>query len=126
MRTRMAEAEKAGDKHFSHFGPEANLLEQLQALFKSYGESGRGEVRQYLHNDEEAMPFEQEPGTFTPWKSLPDDTDLLFYEGLHGAVVSRSINIAQHVDLRVGVVTAILGAPFFLWLVVRLRAELEP
>ena len=107
MRTRMAEAEKAGDKHFSHFGPEANLLEQLQALFKSYGESGRGEVRQYLRNDEEAMPFEQEPGTFTPWKSLPDDTDLLFYEGLHGAVVSRSINIAQHVDLRVGVVPII-------------------
>ena len=107
MRARMAEAEKASDKNFSHFGPDANLLGELQALFKSYGESGRGKIRQYLHNDEEARPFEQEAGTFTPWRSLPDDTDLLFYEGLHGAVVSPSVNIAQHVDLRVGVVPII-------------------
>ena len=35
MKARMAEATAAGNDHFSHFGPQANLLEELQALFRS-------------------------------------------------------------------------------------------
>ncbi len=88
----------------SHFGPRANLLEELEDLFRSYGETGQGKRRYYLHNDEEAAPWNQEPGTFTPWEDLPEGTDLLFYEGLHGGVVCENVNVAQWVDLLVGVV----------------------
>jgi len=107
MKTAMAEASKAGNNHFSHFGPDANLLEELETLFKSYGERGTGRARKYLHNAEEALPFKQESGTFTPWAELPAGTDMLFYEGLHGAVVNDKVNIAQHANLLVGVVPII-------------------
>jgi phosphoribulokinase len=107
MKAQMAEAHERGDHSFSHFGPEANLFEELEELFREYGESGGGRVRKYLHDDEEAEPYGQAPGTFTPWEDLPADTDLLFYEGLHGAVVTDKVDIAQHVDLRIGVVPVI-------------------
>ena len=107
MKIAMAEAAKLGNNHFSHFGPEANMLAELEALFKNYGESGIGKVRKYLHNDEEAAPYKQEPGTFTPWEDLPAGSDILFYEGLHGAVVTDTLNIASHADLLVGVVPII-------------------
>jgi phosphoribulokinase len=60
-----------------------------------------------LHNDKEAAPFQQPAGTFTPWEDLPKDTDLLFYEGLHGAVVTPQVNVARHADLIIGVVPII-------------------
>ena len=107
MKAAMAEAAQGGNNHFSHFGPEANLFEELEALFASYGESGGGRSRKYLHNEAEAAPYGQEPGTFTPWEQVPPDTDLLFYEGLHGAVVTDKVNIARHADLLVGVVPTI-------------------
>ncbi len=107
MKIAMAEAAKIGNNHFSHFGPEANLLEELEALFRTYGETGTGRVRKYLHNAEEAAPYKQEPGTFTPWEDLPGGTDMLFYEGLHGAVVTDKVNIARHANLLVGVVPII-------------------
>lgn len=107
MKKAMAEAAKSGNNHFSHFGPEANLFEELEALFASYGASGGGRSRKYLHNEAEAAPFKQEPGTFTPWEEVPQGTDLLFYEGLHGAVVTGKVNIARHADLLVGVVPTI-------------------
>jgi len=107
MRKRQAEAEKGGNKHFSHFGPENNLFPELEALFRSYGECGNGKRRKYLHDPGEAAPYKQDPGTFTPWEDLPADTDLLFYEGLHGAVVTPEINIARHPDLLIGVVPVI-------------------
>ncbi len=44
------------------------------------------------------------PGTFTPWQPLPEPTDVLFYEGLHGGVVTPQHDVASHVDLLVGVV----------------------
>ncbi|MCX7898353.1 MAG: phosphoribulokinase [Rhodocyclaceae bacterium] len=106
MKKAMEEAAKQGNNHFSHFGPEANLLEELEALFKQYGETGTGKRRYYLHNHEEAAPWGQEPGTFTPWEDLPP-SDLLFYEGLHGAVVTDKVNVAQYADLLVGVVPII-------------------
>jgi phosphoribulokinase len=107
MKEKMAEASAAGDQHFSHFGPVNNLFEELESLFRGYGEAGRGKVRRYLHNDKEAAPYRQEPGTFTPWEDIPEGTDLLFYEGLHGAVVTPEVNVAQHADLIIGVVPII-------------------
>lgn len=107
MKLRLVEAENAGNRNFSHFGPENNLFEELELLFHSYAESGTGRCRKYLHNAEEAAPYRQEPGTFTPWENLPQDSELLFYEGLHGAVVTPQINIARHPDLLIGVVPVI-------------------
>jgi len=103
MRDRMEEAQRDGN-NFSHFGVEANLLEELEALFAGYGESGRGRRRYYIHNQEEGTRFGQEPGTFTPWKEDGEGSDLLFYEGLHGAVVTDDIDVAAHADLLIGVV----------------------
>lgn len=107
MRQAMIEAGKKGNNHFSHFGPEANLLERLEGVFKKYSETGSGQTRHYVHDDREAEQFGSPPGTFTAWADLPSDTDLLFYEGLHGAVVTDKIDIAQYGDLKIGVVPVI-------------------
>jgi phosphoribulokinase len=107
MRARQAEAEKAGNKHFSHFGPENNLFPELEKLFRDYSETGHGQRRRYLHDPVEAAPYQQDPGTFTPWEDVPADTDLLFYEGLHGAVVTPEVNVARYPDLLIGVVPVI-------------------
>ena len=48
--------------------PEANLLAELEALFASYGETGTGKLRRYVHDDAEAAQYKQMPGTFTPWE----------------------------------------------------------
>lgn len=104
MKEQIAKA-YAESRHFSHFAVEANLLDELENLFREYGESGAGKRRFYIHSYDEAQRFGgQEPGTFTPWEDIPKDTDLMFYEGLHGGVVADSINVAQYVDLLVGVV----------------------
>ncbi len=107
MRAKMAEMQAEGNQHFSHFGPEANLFEDLASLFQTYAEIGTGRSRKYLHDEEEARPYGQKPGTFTPWEDLPLGTDLLFYEGLHGGVRTDTVNVAQHVDLLIGVVPTI-------------------
>ena len=107
MKAKMQEAEAAGNKNFSHFGPENNLFAELEALFRDYSKTGGGKRRKYLHDSEEAAPYKQSPGTFTPWEELPTHTDLLFYEGLHGGVESPEINIAQFPDLLIGVVPVI-------------------
>jgi len=107
MKVQLAEAAAKGDNHFSHFGPQNNLFKELEDLFRGYGETGRGKIRRYLHDDKEAAPFKQEPGTFTEWQDIPGETDLLFYEGLHGAVVTNEVNVAQHADLTIGVVPII-------------------
>jgi phosphoribulokinase len=107
MRQKMKEAEAAGNRNFSHFGPESNLFDELEALFRTYGEQGTGRARKYLHDAAEAEPFGQEPGTFTPWQDVPAGSDLLFYEGLHGCVMNGDADVARHVDLRVGVVPII-------------------
>jgi phosphoribulokinase len=104
MRARQKEAEKA-HRDFSHFGPEANVLEELETLFRAYGESGGGKVRQYLHDDDVAEG--QTAGTFTDWSDVEPNTDLLFYEGLHGAYADAKVNVAKHVDLLIGVVPVI-------------------
>ena len=107
MRARMAEETARGNHHFSHFGPDTNLFEELDELFRSYGECGGGRTRKYLHDEAEAAPYGQKPGTFTAWEDLPGDTDVLFYEGLHGAVEADRVSVARHVDLLIGVVPVI-------------------
>jgi phosphoribulokinase len=107
MRQAMIEAERGGNRHFSHFGPQANLLEELEETLRQYGETGGGRTRHYVHDEHEAELYGAPPGTFTQWANFPPDTDLLFYEGLHGAVVTDRINIAQHSDLKIGVVPVI-------------------
>lgn len=104
MKKAVAESEKDSGRPISHFGPEANEFDKLEALFKEYGKSGKGKTRLYLHNDEEAAPFKQKAGTFTPWSPLAPGSDLLFYEGLHGGVKSDTADVAKYVDLLVGVV----------------------
>ena len=106
MNAAMAEAEAQGRPHFSHFGEDANLFPELEALFASYAESGTGTSRKYLHNDEEAAPFGQAAGTFTPWAPLPQ-SELLFYEGLHGGVTTGTVDVARLADLLIGVVPVI-------------------
>nr|CAA6815645.1 MAG: Phosphoribulokinase (EC [uncultured Thiotrichaceae bacterium] len=110
---------------FSHFGPLANDFHSLERLFRAYGETGGGQKRYYLHNDEEAS-FHQErltaagipctagSGEFTPWEAVEQDTDILFYEGLHGMVRDDSegkiyggYDVASHVDLGIGVVPSV-------------------
>ena len=107
MKSALAEADAAGNKNFSHFGPENNLFPELAQLFRSYAETGSGKRRHYLHDAQEAAPYKQEPGTFTAWEDVPEKTDLLFYEGLHGAVVTPEVDIARYPDLLIGVVPVI-------------------
>ena len=103
MKEAIARAQAEG-RNLSHFGPEGNLFDKLEELFRTYAETGTGMRRFYLHSQEEAEPYGQKPGTFTPWEPIPEGTDLLFYEGLHGGVVTDEVNVAQHVDLLIGVV----------------------
>jgi phosphoribulokinase len=107
MKVRMAEELERGNHHFSHFGAEANLFAELEQLFRDYAASGGGRTRKYLHNDAEAAPYKQKPGSFTPWEDLPGGTDMLFYEGLHGGVAHGEVDVASHVDLLIGVVPVI-------------------
>ena len=41
----MEEEGNKGNNHFSHFGPEANLLEELEDVFKSFSETGTPPAR---------------------------------------------------------------------------------
>lgn len=106
MLAAVAQAETEG-RAMTHFGPEANCLDRLERLFQTYSETGRGEKRYYIHDENEAVKFNQPPGTFTEWEELDNDSDLLFYEGLHGGMVTDEVNIAQYTDLLIGVVPVI-------------------
>jgi phosphoribulokinase len=107
MREQMKQAAARGDNHYSHFGAEANLFEELETTFRDYSETGVGRTRTYVHDAEEAELHGSPPGTFTAWRNFEPGSDLLFYEGLHGAVVTDKVNVAQYVDLKIGVVPVI-------------------
>ena len=101
MKVAMAEAEATGNRHFSHFGEDANLFAELEELFRCYGETGTGQRRKYLHDAEEARSYNQPAGTFTPWEPVPP-SELLFYEGLHGGVTTGKVDVARFADLMTG------------------------
>ncbi len=107
MRERTRVADSEGNHNLSHFGPDSNLLAELEQTFRSYGESGSGRVRKYVHDAAEAAELGVEAGHFTEWKPMADGTDLLFYEGLHGGYVGPGVDVASRVDLLVGVVPII-------------------
>ncbi len=106
MKERIAQGDRDGVP-ISHFSPDTNEWGILEQQFRAYGAEGRCKTRLYLHSVEEAEPWKQEPGTFTPWQQTPADTDLLFYEGLHGCAKNDEVNLAKHVDLKIGVVPII-------------------
>jgi len=104
MRRRTREADEAGDFGFSHFGPAANLFEELERTFQTYSETGTGRTRHYIHDEADAEKYGGQIGTFTPWEDLPGPSDILFYEGLHGALKTESVDIARYAEFRIGVV----------------------
>lgn len=106
MKKQRKKAKKEG-KRLSHFGPEGNLFNKQLELFQSYGKNGSGQRRNYIHDEDEAAIYGSKPGTFTPWEPLPIGTDLLFYEGLHGGVKTDEHNLADEVDLLIGVAPSI-------------------
>jgi len=116
FRTAAAEAAKAGNNSFSHFGPEANHFDKIESMFKQYGESGMCKRRYYVHSESEAAEHNKHfglqdltPGVFTPWEDIEAGSDLLFYEGLHGLATddSKGIDAGQYVDLGIGVVPVV-------------------
>ena len=107
MREAIANAERTGNRQFSHFCPEANLLDELGEVFREFSETGSARTRHYVHDQVEAERYGAEPGTFTDWEPLPEGTDILFYEGLHGAAVTDTVDLAQYGDLKFGVVPVI-------------------
>jgi phosphoribulokinase len=104
MRERVRVADSGASPPISHFGPEANLLDELAATMAEYGATGSGKVRRYIHDAGEAKELGGEPGTFTDWQPIIPKNDLLFYEGLHGGYKEGETDVARHVDLLVGVV----------------------
>lgn len=105
-----AELEKrlaAGDNSFSHFSLAANELGELERVFREYGETGKGRTRYYVHSEAEAEALGTPSGEFTDWAPFEDGSDILFYEGLHGAVSTDTLNVAKYADLKVGVVPVV-------------------
>ena len=116
----------------SHFGPEANEFDKIESLFREYGKSGTGKIRQYLKNEELAKKYDLPQGKFSDYSEIPSESEVLFYDGFHGGLVTdkwsrrelsdshnpevikiredfdnvehQDIDVAQHVDLLVGVV----------------------
>ena len=107
MRNELIRRTSEGDMTFSHFSYDANELGELERVFREYSETGTGRTRTYVHDEKEAAATGVAPGNFTAWAPFPDGSDLLFYEGLHGAVVNDTVNLAALADLKIGVVPVI-------------------
>ncbi|WP_374547686.1 phosphoribulokinase [Rhodoblastus sp.] len=107
MKAEMARRRDTGDLTFSHFSEDANLLSELENSFRAYAETGKCRARTYVHDTEESERHGVPPGHFTDWREIGDNSDLLFYEGLHGAVKAEGIDIAGYGDLKIGVVPVI-------------------
>ena len=106
MADKIAEEQRLGNPNFTHFHADANELERLEEVFAQYGDTGTGQTRSYIHDQAEAAVHGTPPGTFTKWCDFPA-SDLLFYEGLHGCVVTETVDVARHADLKIGVVPVI-------------------
>ena len=107
MRAELAKRQAEGETTFSHFSYEANEMEELQRIFQEFGATGKGRTRHYVHDTAEAERFGVPPGEFTAWAPFQQGADLLFYEGLHGAVVNAGVDLAALADLKIGVVPVI-------------------
>jgi phosphoribulokinase len=124
------ESAKHAGAPISRFGPECNLFDALEGLFRTYGETGRGRLRYYVHDENDALLYSGVPGAFTEWSEVPEGTDLMLYEGMHGGVAARTwgrrrtsrshmppererrlgdhgVDVATHADFLIGVVPGI-------------------
>jgi len=54
MRAKVRAADHGEGPQISHFGPESNLLAELDQTFARYGQAGNGQVRRYIHDAGEA------------------------------------------------------------------------
>lgn len=128
---RIIDESTAQGRPVSLFGPDCNLFDRLEALFASYARRGTGKIRYYVRDEDDARRFGRPIGTFTDWQPLPKNTDLLFYEGMHGGVAAHTwtrrraspahlpdgvrdrrgnghgVDVARYVDLLIGVVPAV-------------------
>jgi phosphoribulokinase len=107
MKAELESRTTGGDSTFSHFSYDANVLDKLEEIFRTYGETGKGQTRHYVHSVEESERWGTDPGKFTDWADFEDDSDLLFYEGLHGAVKNDEVDLPAITDLKIGVVPVI-------------------
>ncbi|KAA0972269.1 phosphoribulokinase [Aureimonas fodinaquatilis] len=107
MKQRMVDEAASGNQNFSHFSPDANILETLEEIFAEYARKGTGRTRHYVHDEAEAQLYGGQPGNFSEWEEFSGDSDLLFYEGLHGCVRTDAVDLARHADLKIGVVPVI-------------------
>jgi phosphoribulokinase len=128
------EAAESG-RPISHFGPEANLFDRLEGLFREYARTGCGLIRHYIENEDMAELHDLPVGSYSQWEEIDANSDLLFYEGQHGGCIQATwsrramspshnpvvvktrhkleshrdsgVDIAQWVDLLIGVVPSI-------------------
>ena len=107
MKAELAKRFEAGDRSFSHFSYDANELVELERVFRKYGQTGQGRTRTYVHNEKEAAMHGVPSGKFTDWKAFDSDSNLLFYEGLHGAVKNDEVDLPALADVKIGVVPVV-------------------
>lgn len=119
----------ADGRHVSCYGPDLNDFNRLEDSFRSYSELGKCQMRSKV-SLENSVEFKEKVGEFSSWQTSPENTDCLFYEGMHGGVIAenwtrrksknshgltrdrrspqaKGIDAAQYVDLLIGVVPAI-------------------
>jgi phosphoribulokinase len=89
MRDKVREASAAG-RPISHFGPRANLFDRLEGLFREYSRTATGILRHYVETEEDAARLGRPVGSFTPWEDIPEGSDLLLYEGMHGGCIEST------------------------------------
>ncbi len=94
MERQIEAAERDGRPGTLALRPGRQRFRGIEKLFREYAETGSSRFRHYIHNEVEAAELGGEIGTFTDWRDLQPDTDILLYEGLHGAV--KTDNVGRH------------------------------
>ena len=113
MKEEVTRSYKKNNTVLTHFSENANHFDKLAALFKQYGKDATGKKRYYIHSQEEALAHNKrlktklKPGQFTSWEDVDSQSDLMFYEGLHGGVKTAKADVAAEVDLLVGVAPSV-------------------
>ena len=89
---RMAAAEEGTT---SSFLAEVSCSRSWETLFREYGEHGRGKVRKYLHDPQEAEPYGQQPGVPARPGRTSTLTATCSLRGLHRAAVTGKAETAS-------------------------------
>ena len=107
MKAEMARQAENGNENFSHFGPRRTCSRSLKPRSKNMPRAGPGKHATISTTMTRKRFTARLRELLLSGKASPENTDLLFYEGLHGAVVTGDVNVAQHADLKIGVVPVI-------------------